>query len=152
MLQQPIFGNGFLTPWREIERWQKEMNRLFSGVFSPTNGHIAPGYPAMNILTNQDGAVVTAELPGIDHSNIDISLTGDILTLTGSRQANQLPEGAKYHRQERGHGQFSRTIRLPFQVAADQVEAAFKNGLLYISLPRTEADKPKKITVNPANA
>jgi HSP20 family protein len=152
MLQQPIFGNSFLTPWREMARWQQEMNRLFSGVPSPTNGHTAPGYPAMNILTNQEGAVVTAELPGIDLDNIDISITGDILTLTGSRQPGQLPEGAKYHRQERGFGQFSRTIRLPFQVAVGQVEAVFKNGILHISLPRTEADKPKKITVNAANA
>jgi hypothetical protein len=102
MLQQPIFGNSFLTPWREMARWQQEMNRLFSGVPSPTNGHTATGYPAMNILTNQEGAVVTAELPGIDLDNIDISITGDILTLTGSRQPGQLPEGAKYHRQERG--------------------------------------------------
>lgn len=152
MLRQPFFGYNSLAPWREMERWQQEMNRLFSGVFSPTNDHTRPGYPALNILTNQDGAVVTAELPGINLDDIDISIVGDLLTLTGNRQPDQLPEGARYHRQERGYGRFSRIIRLPFQVEVDRVEAVFKNGVLHISLPRPEADKPRKITVKSANA
>lgn len=152
MLRQPFFGYGSLGPWREMERWQQEMNRLFSGVFSPTGSRTAPAYPALNILTNQDGALVTAELPGINLEDINISIVGDLLTLTGSRQPEQLPENARYHRQERGFGRFSRIIRLPFQVEVDRVEAVFKNGVLHISLPRPEADKPRKITVKSADA
>jgi HSP20 family protein len=101
----------------------------------------------MNVWTNQDGAIVTAELPGVASEDIDISVQGDTLTLRGCCQGGALEEGAVYHRRERGRGDFTRSIQLPFQVAGDQVEATFAKGVLSISLPRAEADKPTKITI-----
>jgi HSP20 family protein len=104
----------------------------------------------MNAWTNQDGAVVTVELPGVNPEDIDISVVGETLTLTGSRQPLELQDGEKYHRRERNYGNFSRTIQLPFKVEANQVEATFAKGVLSISLARAEEDKPKKITVKSA--
>ena len=111
---------------------------------------MAPSFPAMNAWTNEDGAVITAELPGVNPEDIDISVVGETLKLTGSRQPEELAEGAKYHRRERGHGKFTRTFQLPFSVEADKVEAVFEKGILHISVPRAEAEKPKKISVKSA--
>jgi len=136
----------FFSSWREMERLRREMNRLFAGL--PTSaGAAAPGYPAMNVWTNEDGAILTAELPGVDADDIDISVVGDTLTLSGDRQPDELPEEATYHRRERGRGRFSRVFRLPFPIDSDKVEAAFEKGVLRVSLPRPESDKPRKIAI-----
>jgi HSP20 family protein len=148
MLRQPFGRYGYMSPWREMDRLQREMNRLFSDVSG--RNRVAPSFPAMNVWTNQEGAVVTAELPGVNPDDIDIAVVGDTLTLNGARQPEELQEGERYHRQERGFGKFTRTFQLPFQVEADKVEANFEKGILYISLPRAEADKPRKISVKSA--
>jgi HSP20 family protein len=70
--------------------------------------------------------------------------------LTGKRVPEELKEGEKYHRRERGYGRFTRTFQLPFHVEANNVEAVFEKGILQISLPRAEADKPRKISVKAA--
>ena len=134
--------------YRELNRMQRDMERLFD-TFYPVRRQ-APAYPAMNIWSNEDGLLISAEVPGIDPADIDISVVGETLTLNGSRMANELEEGARYHRQERGFGKFSRSIQLPFPVNVDDVTASFKNGVLQITLPRAEADKPRKITVKNA--
>jgi HSP20 family protein len=136
-----------LSPWREMERLQRDMNRLFAGLPRERALSAAPSYPAMNVWTNEEGAVVTAELPGCDPENIDISVQGETLTVHGSRQPDELQEGQVYHRRERGCGSFTRSFQLPFSVQADQVEATFSKGVLSISLPRAEADKRKKIAI-----
>lgn len=135
------------NPWQEVERIHREMNRLFSGFYESPRTRVAPSFPAMNVWTNPDSAVITAELPGVNPEDIDISVVGETLTLTGSRSPEELKEGEKYHRRERGYGKFTRTFQLPFTVEAGKVEAVFNKGVLHISLPRAEADKPKKITI-----
>ena len=134
---------------REVDRLQNEMNRLFEA-YSPARMRTAPGYPAMNIWTSEDGIKLTAEVPGVHSEDIDINVVGETLTLSGERKADELKEGARYHRQERGYGKFTRSIQLPFPVDVNQVEATFKNGVLNVSLPRAEEDKPRKIAVKSA--
>ncbi len=128
----------------EMDRLQREMNKLFS---SSQGRRQAAGYPAVNIWTGEEGAILTTELPGVKVDDLDISAVGDTITLSGSRTAPEIGEDESYHRQERGFGRFSRTVQLPFPVEVQQVDAQFKNGVLEISLPRSEADKPKKINV-----
>ena len=134
---------------REVDSLQREMNRLFEA-YSPMRMRPAPGYPAMNIWTNEEGIRLTAEVPGVHPEDIDINVVGETLTLSGERKADELKEGTSYHRQERGYGKFTRSIQLPFPVDVNQVEATFKNGVLNVSLPRAEEDKPRKITVKSA--
>jgi HSP20 family protein len=119
------------------------MNDLF-GRYGQTP---AREYPALNVWTNEEGAVITAELPGVNAEDLDISLTGDTLTFRGSRAPEELEEGESYHRRERAYGDFVRSIRLPFGIDAGKVEASSRNGLLRLTLPRAEAEKPKKIEV-----
>jgi HSP20 family protein len=145
MLMRPY--RSLWSPWREMARLRRDMNRLFAGMPASFVGDVAPSYPAMNVWADEDGVVVTAELPGVAPDGIDISVVGDILTLRGSRQPDELEQGAIYHRRERRHGAFTRAFQLPFQVEPEQVAATFGNGILQISLPRAEEEKPKKIAV-----
>ena len=137
----------YWSPWREMERLRRDMNRLFASARTRAWSSVAPSYPAMNVWTNEDSAIVTAELPGVNPEDIDISVVGDTLTLKGSRQPYALQEGETYHRRERSYGRFTRVFQVPFEVEADGVEAVFESGVLHITLPRAETDKPKKITV-----
>ncbi len=137
----------YRSPWTEMQRLQQDINRLLNDAPADIRGSGAAGYPAMNIWTHPEGAIVTAELPGINPEDIDISVQNDTLTLTGSRQSNGLQEDETYHRRERRYGRFTRSFQLPFHVEAGKVEAVFDKGILQVSLPRAEADKPKKITV-----
>lgn len=134
---------------REVDRLQHEMNRLFESYY-PARMRPIPGYPAMNIWTSEHGLKLTAEVPGVHPEDIEINVVGETLTLNGERKADELKEDARYHRQERGYGKFTRSIQLPFPVDVGQVEATFKNGVLNIALPRAEEDKPRKITVKSA--
>ena len=133
--------------WQEMDQLQREMNRLFSAT---STGRVinSPSYPAINIWTNEDGQLISAEMPGVHPDDIDIDVTGDALSISGERKPDDVVKEARYHRRERNYGAFSRTIQLPFMVDTNKVEANFKNGVLLISLPRAEADKPKKITIN----
>jgi HSP20 family protein len=131
--------------WDEMERIQREMNRVLS---SRQRGiQSAPGFPAVNIWTGEDGAILTAEIPGVVPDELDISVVGDTLTLQGERKRPDIGENATYHRQERGYGRFSRTVQLPFPIGVDRVEARVERGVLKMELPRAEADRPKRISV-----
>ena len=127
-----------------INRLQREMNRLFEN-FS-ANAYEA--YPPMNIWSNDSEVIINAELPGVDPAEIDISVQGAQLTIQGQRKLNEMAEGAISHRRERGGGRFVRTIRLPYEADESKVKASYKNGVLAITVPRSEQSKPKKISIS----
>ena len=135
--------------WREMDQLQREMNSLMESSLGPRAfGPLS--FPAINIWTSEEGQVITAELPGFDPDDIAIQVTADKIILEGERKPDSIVENAAYHRQERSHGAFSRSIQLPFMVDTNKVDAIFKDGILEISLVRAEADKPKKIAVKKA--
>ena len=135
--------------WSEMERLQQEMDSLF-GNFNPGHFEIGPTFPPLNIYTNDQAEIITAEMPGFRPENIEINVVGETLTLSGERQEKDVEAKAEYHRQERSYGKFTRSIELLFPVEADKVDAAFENGILRIHMPRAEADRPKKISVKTA--
>jgi HSP20 family protein len=131
-----------------MDQLQREMNRLMESPFGPRR-YFPVSFPAINILTSEDGQIVTAELPGMKAEDIEINVSADTLVLSGERTLDQA-EDVQYHRQERSHGKFSRSIQLPFMIDPGKVEAVFKDGILEISMVRAETDKPKKIAVKSA--
>ena len=141
-----IRGFGRPNIWQEIDQLQREMNRLFD---TTGKGQLfnAPAYPAINIWVNDDGQIISAEMPGLSPEEINIDVTGDALSISGERKPEPAAQDAYFHRRERSFGSFSRTIQLPFMVDTAKVEANFKNGILLIRLPRADADKPKKIII-----
>ena len=109
-----------------------------------------PVFPAVNVWQGDEAVAITAELPGVDPADIDISVKENVLTLSGERNAPEVPEGARWHRSERGFGRFARSVRLPFVAAEDKVEARMTNGVLRIVIGRPEEDKPRKIEIKAA--
>jgi len=128
----------------EIIDLQREINKLFSSVGQGA----ASDYPAVNVWEKENRLVVTTELPGMDPDNINISVTGAVLTISGTSKSDPIKEGETYLRQERELGNFQRNIQLPYQVDAQAVEAKYERGILKITLPRQKEDLPKKIKIN----
>ncbi len=128
-----------LDPWREFDRMSRLLNRTASQGSSE--------YPAVNVWVNGDNAVITTEIPGIDRDTIDISVSGNTVSLSGSRPTAETKEEESYHRHELWHGKFCKTIKLPFNIDGGKVNATYKKGVLHISLPQLEADKPRKINI-----
>jgi HSP20 family protein len=107
-------------------------------------------FPAVNLWQGPEAVTVTAELPGMEPGDIEISVKDDLLTLSGERKAPAVPDGAHWHRRERGFGKFSRTIRLPFAAREDRIDARMAHGVLRIAIARPEELKPKKIEIKAA--
>ena len=84
---------------------------------------------------------------GVEPEDLDISVVAESLTLAGRRPLPETEEGAQWHRHERWHGEFSRTLQLPYRIDAENVEASFRNGVLSITLPRAEEDRPRRISI-----
>jgi len=135
------------SAWSELDRLHREMNRLFEP-YSHGRGDVFGNFPAVNIWAGEDDALLTAEIPGVDPEKIEVTVKDDTVTIRGAREADDLAEGEGYLRQERGSGVFARTFALPFNVDSGKVTARYQKGILQLTLPRLEEDKPKKITVN----
>jgi HSP20 family protein len=105
-------------------------------------------FPLVNVWASPDEAIVTAELPGVTIDALDVTVHQNTLTLRGKRDP-ETPQGEDLitHRQERAHGPFVRTGVLPFRVDADKVSAKFERGILIVTLPRPDADKPHKVKI-----
>lgn len=124
-------------------RWpslQDELDRLFE---SPLRSWA----PALDVHEDKDNFVVRTELPGLKREDIDVSLQDGTLIISGERKAEARDEGVEIHRQERYYGKFQRALTLPEPVAADKIKAQYQDGVLTVTLPKTEAAKPKKIDV-----
>jgi HSP20 family protein len=104
----------------------------------------------LNVWSSADGLVIDAELPGVDPKDVDVSVLGDELTLRGKVNVQEPRTGEAYHRRERPAGEFARTLQLPFRAATGAVKANYKNGVLRLTVPRSEEEKPKKIAVQAA--
>ncbi len=107
----------------------------------------AENYPRTNLFDNGDNLEVSVEMPGLKKENINIKLQGNYLELSGKR-TRQVMEGYTTHRTEREEASFTRSFTLPYDVDADKVTAVLKNGILRMMLPKSEAAKPKQITIN----
>jgi len=141
MFRQPII-------WQELDRLRRDMDRLFEGSTPRWQRTRSGSFPAVNMWTkDDDGVILTADLPGVAAEDLNVSVTGDTLTLSGSRTLEK--EGNRqYHRQERAHGTFNRTIQLPYSINQNKVDAQLQNGLLKLTLPRAEAEKPQQISIH----
>jgi len=131
-------------PFAELRSLQQEMNRVFNGY---TAGPI-DDFPTVNIWSNANEVIVTAELPGLELEDINIMVKNNHLTLEGERKPHKVEEGVKCHRCERGAGHFLRSFTLPYEAEVDKVSATYRNGILTIKLPRAEHSKPKQIKIS----
>ena len=108
--------------------------------------------PALDISERKDAYLVTVELPGVEADDLDITMEDGLLTIQGERHFAHDSSEQQFHRVERRYGAFRRSITLPAQVQAEQIEASFDNGVLQILVPKMEEAKPKRIQVRPGPA
>lgn len=138
-------------PFREVSRLRREMDRLWDDFFGPGRKALRPmemeWAPAVDVSETADQVVIKAEVPGMEAKDIDISLAGDVLTIKGEKKSEREEKKENYHLVERTYGSFSRSLKLPAAVDADQVEASYKKGVLTISCPKKEEVKPKAIEI-----
>jgi len=139
---------GWTSPFEELESMRRQMDLLTQGLSrglwrEPTSGV----FPLMNVTEDKNSYHVRAELPGLKADELDISVTGDTLSISGERKLPIEEENAQYHRREREAGKFSRIISLPSQVNTGKVEARCADGILTVVLPKAEESKPKQIAV-----
>ena len=134
-------------PLDELRRIQRAMNRAFEQA-SPAEPR---EFPPVNVHVGADAYIVQAALPGLKADSLDLTVTGDTVTIKGSREPDKLDDYEGYHRQERGFGQFVRSVKLPSHVDAAGVEARYAKGLLKVMLPRAAETKPRKIPLRSGN-
>lgn len=131
----------------ELDRMRRDMERLFEGLSGGAAPYGNAGvFPLTNVTEDQDNYYVRAELPGIKAQDLNISVTGDGLSISGERKIGEA-EGATYHRRERESGTFSRMLASPGPIETDKVEASSKDGILTIVMPKAEKAKPRQISV-----
>ena len=140
------------NPRREapaLSSLQTEMDRLFEGFLSPLPLRQAWSAmtPAVDVDETADGYVFRADLPGVDAKQVKITVSGDTLTLRGERKREEQKTNGHLHRFERSYGVFERAFTLGMPVRADQVHAAYKNGVLEIRVPKAEEAKSREIEV-----
>ena len=133
---------------RELAQLQRDMDTMTRQARHPASRRGTRVFPLIIISATDQELFVRAEVPGMKLGDFDISVSGDILTLQGSRTTGEVLEGGWYHRRERESGSFSRAIRLPAEVDGEKAEASYLAGVLIISLPLRQAAKPKEIPVH----
>lgn len=130
-----------LAGFGRLANLQDELDRLFgspSGVWAP----------ALDVREDKDNYIFRTELPGLKREDIEVSLQDGALVISGERKLEKVEEGVEVHRQERYYGKFQRALTLPEPVAADKVQAEYKDGVLTVTLPKSEEARPKKIDVS----
>jgi HSP20 family protein len=140
---RPFGFPGGADPLRELRRLQEEMGRLAA---SAGPAPAAGGFPAVNVHAGRDGLAVVAELPGVEAADLEVHAHRDTLTIRGARRPPS-EDGQAYHRRERRSGAFTRTLQLPYRVDPERVEARLEDGVLRLSLPRPEEDRPRRIEI-----
>jgi HSP20 family protein len=134
-------------PFREARRMHDMLDRMMDrSLIDPWSVGIEGAIP-LDMYQTDDEIIVKASAPGMTPEDIDISITGETLTIHGEIKEEQLEEGARYHIRERRVESFSRSVSLPTMVQAEKAKAEFENGILTLSLPKVEEVKPKTITV-----
>lgn len=140
-----------MTHWRpsgEMSQFRREMRDLMSRFMGESHlSGISEWIPALDVSETDGHIEVKAELPGLEAKDLDVSVSGDQLTLRGEKKEDRKKEEESYFFRESYSGSFQRTVRLPAEVEGENVEAVFKNGVLHIKMPKTAKSSSQKIEV-----
>ncbi len=141
-------------PVRELDEFQNRLATLFGSTTVPTANDATSEWqtraewaPLVDIVEDEKGYLIKAELPEVEKGDVRVTLERDVLTLAGERKAEAEEKGKKYHRVERSYGSFVRSFGLPDDADPNQVSAEFKSGVLHVRVLKAEAAKPRQIDV-----
>jgi HSP20 family protein len=136
-------------PWRpmadvvsQLERWMTPWARTVGALWRGSSN-----FPPVRIVSNDDALVLCAEIPGINLSDLELTVTGDTLTIKGERKADETVPEAQYHRRERLSGHFARSVTLPERVQNEKISATYTDGVLRVVMPKAPEARTRKIQV-----
>jgi HSP20 family protein len=133
-----------------LVNFKDEIDKLFDNFASPWRRLVpseAVWVPELDIYEDENSIVVSADLPGMKADNIDVSVSGNMLSISGEKKKEEEKKGRSYYRLEKSSGSFSRRIELPSAVDSKKISASYKDGVLEVTLPKVEKAKPKKVKV-----
>lgn len=138
-------------PFKEIEEMERRLDDYIGLPFWRTLWRRRPlaemWAPAMDVIEKNDKYLIKLELPGVKEEDVDISISGDMLTISGEKKSDSEGKKKGYRYTESSYGSFSRSVSLPTNVKADKIEADFDNGILEVTLPKSPEVKSKKISI-----
>jgi HSP20 family protein len=137
-------------PFRGVSTLQDQINRLFKDTFERVGeeSNLTAWAPSVDIYETEQELVVKADLPDVDHKDLDIRVENNILTIRGERKFEKKVNEENYLRVERSYGAFARSFTLANTVNSEAIKAEYNNGVLTLSIPKREEAKPKQIKVN----
>jgi HSP20 family protein len=144
---------GFWSPFQQLSRLRNEIDRFFGapleGLLTPSSTSLYEGWaPSVDLYEDKDKYIVRAELPGMRKEDIEVTASGDTLTISGEKKhEEESNDGRETYRAERFFGRFQRTITLPTAMDTSKIRAQYKDGVLTLTLPRAEEAKRKQIEV-----
>jgi len=142
-----------MVPWKpfgDIGSFRKEMDKLWNRFFkeSPFGRREAEEWsPSVDVSETGDAYMVKAELPGLEAKDVDVSVSGDILTIKGEKRKEAEEKDEHHHYVERYYGSFQRSFRLPANVKPEKIDAVFEKGVLKLTVPKTEEAKKQEIQI-----
>ena len=136
-------------PFREMTSVQNQFNRLVDQMWG---GRQESWLPAVDVFDNKDAVVVKAELAGMDPDDIQIEVEDNVLTVKGERRFEETVDEERYYRVERRYGSFQRSLALPQGVKPEDISASYEDGILTVTVPKVEEEKPKRIEVKATKA
>jgi len=134
-----------ISPWEELEALRRQVNEAF-GRFGQSSGSYS--YPLINVYDTKDDVIVVAELAGMKKKDINVVMNNGVLTLSGKREPFMDEGKAELIRTERSIGDFEKSFRIPVKVKEDKINASYSNGILTITIPKSEEAKPKSIAID----
>jgi HSP20 family protein len=143
-----------VSPFETMERWFEEAFRRPFSLLGPSwlprlrTTEMEEAIPSVDIFEEGDNVVVKAELPGIKKEDVDVSVTDNVISISGEKKKEEKVERKNYYREERSYGSFTRSFRLPMEVQTDKAKASFKEGVLEIRIPKTEEAKKREKKVS----
>lgn len=136
------------NPLRDVSSLQDEVERVFRSALGDRAAANAGAFtPMLDVEETDDSFTLHVELPGVDASDVEVSLEENILTVAGERNFYADRDAEGFRRIERHFGRFHRAVRLPDRVDADRVEASYRDGMLTITVPKAEESKPRRIAI-----
>src|SRR5215217_7922451 len=146
--RRSMSGMNWPRRWDPFRELQREVGRLFETLEPLHSWRLTRQFPPVNLYDAGERYVLTAQLPGMNLEDLELTITGETLTMRGERKRPEGVADETYRRQERQFGRWTRTVALPDRVDSAQVSATFAQGLLTIALPKAESAKPRHISVN----
>jgi len=135
------------NPFREIAEMQRQFDRAFDDVWSNTESRLNTNWMPIDVSETEEHYTVVADLPGLNVEDINVNFHDGALTITGEVNRKDVNEGDQMLVRERTYGKFNRRINLPMSVDADNIVAAYDEGVLTLTLPKAESAKPRQIEV-----